>query len=176
MLKGILPKIISSDIQTKFIVFEGKQNLEKQLERRLRLWQVPNSVFLIMRDQDSGDCKTIKNNLLDKVKNSRKESSTLVRIACHELESFYLGDLDAIEKGLSINGLSKQQLKSKYRNPDNLSNASEELYRLTKNKYQKISGSREIGPHLKTDGTNKSKSFNILIKGIMRLAKWSQNI
>ena len=31
MLKGVLPRFLPDNIQVKYIVFEGKQDLEKQL-------------------------------------------------------------------------------------------------------------------------------------------------
>jgi len=169
MLKGILSRFIDDGVTVKYIVFEGKQDLEKNLEKRLKFWQLPNSGFLVMRDKDSGDCLFIKNNLKDKIEKSGKVKNSVIRIACHELESFYLGDLSAVEKGLKIKGLAKLQSKSKFREPDKLSNPAEELYKVTKKKYQKVAGSRAIAPHLKIDGTNKSYSFNILLQGIKKL-------
>ncbi|MCK5342450.1 MAG: DUF4276 family protein [Candidatus Heimdallarchaeota archaeon] len=171
MVKGVFSRILTNNVCVRYIVFAGKQDLEKQLKRRLRLWQMPDSVFLIMRDQDSGDCKVIKQNLLAKVIEVNKENVTIVRIACHELESFYLGDLKAVEEGLQINGLALRQNKRKYRNPDNLSNASQELSYLTQKKYQKIAGSRVISSYLKTDGSNQSHSFNVLLDGIRKLVE-----
>jgi len=167
MLKGILPKILSDHVVPRFIVFEGKQDLEKQLGRRLKLWRAPNSRFLVMRDQDSGDCRVIKQNLLDKCK-AAHNPKTIVRIACHELESFYIGDLKAVEKGLEIRGLSKQQNKKKFREPDSLFNPAQELKGLTKNFYQKVSGSRAIGRHLDLEN-NLSHSFFVLVKAIKRV-------
>lgn len=169
MLEGILPRFIDKSITIKYIVFEGKQDLEKNIEKRLKFWQQPNSGFLVMRDKDSGDCIVIKNNLIDKINKTGQIENSVIRIACHELESFYLGDLSAVEKGLKIKGLAKHQNKSKFREPDKLSNPSEELYKLTKNKYQKVAGSRAIARHLKLDGTNKSHSFNTLLQGIKKL-------
>lgn len=167
MLKGVLPRLLPEDeFHYKCMVFEGKQDLEKRLESRIKYWQVPDSLFLVLRDQDSGDCYEIKKRLKDKVEKSTSEDKSLVRIACHELETFYLGDLDAVENALAISGLSSKQDKSKYKNPDALGNPAEEMYKLTNEKYQKVSGSRAIGPHLKLDGRNKSTSFNVLVKGI----------
>lgn len=170
MLKGVLPRILPEDVYIQYVVFEGKQDLEKQIERRLRHWQKPDSVFLIMRDQDSGDCMAIKQNLLKKVIASGRQNVTMIRIACHELESFYLGDLEAVEIGLAINGLGKRQQKRKYRFPDSLSNAAGDLSKLTDKRYQKVAGSRAIGPYLKTDGSSQSHSFNVLLDGIGKLA------
>lgn len=169
MLKGILPNILPEDVNVKFLVFEGKQDLEKQLERRLKGWQQPNSVFLVMRDKDGGDCLMIKQRLAEKVCASGKQAVTLIRIACTELESFYLGDLNAVQQGLEIGNLAKKQLIRKYRTPDTLSNAAQELSNLTQKKYQKVAGSRAIAPFLKIDGSNKSHSFNVLLVGIRKL-------
>ncbi len=171
MLRGVLSRIIPDDIYVHYMVFEGKQDLDKRLEQRLRLWQRPDSVFLIMRDKDSGNCVTIKQSLLEKVTASRRRDTTLVRIACHELESFYLGDLHAVEQGLQLTGLSRQQNKQKYRVPDNLANASEELIKLTEKRYSKIAGSRAISPYLTIDGSNKSNSFNVLLSGVCELTR-----
>ncbi|MEZ4607316.1 MAG: hypothetical protein R2865_11095 [Deinococcales bacterium] len=101
MLQGILPRI-APQIDPKYITFQGKQDLEKNLEKRLRGWQQQDlSSFLILRDKDSADCKSVKKRLSDICQSSTKAQS-IVRIACHELESFYLGDLHAVEQGLSL--------------------------------------------------------------------------
>jgi hypothetical protein len=171
MLKVILPRILPSDIETFFITFEGKNDLENNVERKIRCWCQPDSCFVVMRDQDSGDCRQIKGQLLRKCANTRKQDDVLVRIACHELESFYLGDLLAVEKAYGLHLPSQQNRK--YREPDKLSNAADELKKLTKQKYQKIDGSRRIAEYLQLDGSNCSTSFNMLISGIKRLvAKW----
>ena len=167
MLKGILPKILPDRVVPRFIVFEGKHHLEKQLGRRMKLWRAPNSRFLVMRDQDSGDCRVIKQNLLDKCKAAHKPE-TIVRIACHELESFYIGDLKAVEEGLGVRGLSKLQNKRRFRKPDGLFNPALELMGLTKNSYQKVSGSRAIGRYLDLEN-NRSHSFNVLVKAIKHI-------
>ena len=169
MLRAVLPKILPDDIVVQYVVFEGKQDLEKRLEKRLRGWQSPDSVFLVMRDQDAGDCHLVKETLNEKVVQSGKVDQTLIRIACHELESFYLGDLQAVEQGLGLNNLVKLQNKRKYRTPDHLGNAAEELYRLTNRRYQKLQGSRDIAPHLNLDAANRSHSFNVLISGLKNL-------
>ncbi len=168
MLKGVLPRILSEDIYCKYLIFEGKQDLEKKMELRIRGWRLPNSCFIVMRDQDSGDCERIKRELKKKCRNAGR-SDTLVRIACQELESFYLGDLAAVEMGLSLRSLSTKQNKERYRDPDGTPNPAEELRRITNLKYQKVSGSRAIGPFLSIDSSNRSNSFNVLVSGIKSL-------
>lgn len=169
MLEGVLPRMFTSDIDIKYITFDGKQDLEKQILRRLKGWLTPDSVFLIMRDQDSGCCVQIKNNLATKVNESGKQNQSIIRIACRELESFYLGDLAAVEQGLGIKGIAANQKKRKYRDPDKLTNPAECLENLSKNQYHKIAGSRAIGRYLNTDGSNKSHSFKVLLGGLKKL-------
>lgn len=91
----------------------------------MRLWQ-EDAHFIVMRDQDSGDCYQIKDRLLNLSREAGRPNA-LVRIACKELESFYLGDLNAVEQGLGLTGLARRQQVAKFRNPDSLNNAAEEL-------------------------------------------------
>lgn len=174
MLKGLLPRFVDSDIYCRYIVFEGKTDLENNIEHKLRCWNTPQTRFIVLRDQDSGNCELIKINLKQKCLASGKPE-TLVRIACHELESWYLGDLEAVEKGLDLPNLSRYQNNKKYRNADNLSNAAEELKRLTAYRYQKVDGSRRIGPFLDLT-KNTSRSYKVFINGIRRtLETWNSN-
>jgi hypothetical protein len=167
MLQGILPKLLPEDVRPRFITFDGKQDLEKQLVRKLRLWKIPNSRFIVLRDQDSGDCLKIKEALQEKCREAERDA--IVRIACHELESFYLGDLQAVERGLKLKGLARSQMTKKYREPDRLANPFQELKRLTKGEYEKVSGSRAIAGFLKTEG-NRSQSFKSLVQAIREIS------
>ena len=167
MLEGVLPRILPSDVAPFFIVFEGKQDLEKQMVMKIKGWQKPDSVFLVMRDQDASDCTALKNHLT-RLRQQAKKQHVLVRIACKELESFYFGDLSAVEKGLKIPNIARQSKKAKYRVPDQIVNPSSELEKLTQGHYQHISGSRAIAPHLSIS-RNTSHSFNVLVTGIHRL-------
>ncbi len=170
MLESLLPRLLQSkECFFRCIAFEGKQDLEKQLPIKLKAWRAPNTHFIVLRDQDSGNCEKIKRNLQDICTRARKPQ-TLVRIACRELESWYFGDLKAVETGLQINGLSALQLKSKYRTPDGIQNPRRELEKLTKNRYQQVSGSRVIGKHLQLDADcSSSTSFRHFIRGIRKI-------
>ena len=97
-----------------------------------------------------------------------------MRIACKELESFYLADLDAVERGLGIPGIAKRQQESKYREPDKFISPKQELRRLTKNVYQPRSGSRAIAPYLDL-GNSRSPSFRNLVQGIRRLVEGNRD-
>ena len=169
LLKVLMPRMIvqKENIFVRYIVFEGKQDLEKKLPRKLRGWKLHGSKFIVLRDQDSADCKRIKVNLLELCPEDKKPH-TLVRIACRELESWYLGDLDAVEHGLGLSGIAKYQGNNRYLNPDSIQAPSAEIERLTNRIYQKISGSRAIGEYLNLDNT-RSNSFNVFITGIKKI-------
>ena len=169
MLKGLLPRILPDFIACRYIVFEGKQDLEKNLIRRLRGWRAPNSVFVVLRDQDSGDCIAIKQTLATKCRDAGRPEAT-VRIACRELESWYFGDLSAVERGLDIPNLVRYGRRRQYRVPDDIHAPAAELSRITRNAYQKVSGSRDIGPELTLDA-NKSRSFQVFIEGVRRAVR-----
>lgn len=167
MLKGIVDRLWGADVAVRYIVFEGKQDLEKQLVRKLKGYRNPAARFVVLRDLDAHkDCKVLKQRLLDLCAEGGRPQ-TLVRIACRELESFYLADLAAVEKGLKLSGLAQLQEKVKFRSPDRLSSPSEELRRLTGNTYQRVAGSRAIAPHLNLDN-QRSDSFKNLISGLRR--------
>ena len=167
LLMGIFPRLVPN-ANVRYIVFQGKQDLEKNVERKLKGWQVPNSVFIILRDQDSEDCNKVKQNLL-KICRKAGKSDALVRIACRELESFYLGDLAAVENGLRIRGIARKQDQNKFRAPDLLEKPSMILKKLTSGTYQKVGGSREIAPLMNLE-ENRSPSFLALVNGIKKIA------
>ncbi len=165
MLESLLPRFLPNDEYCFICVaFEGKQDLEKQLPIKLKGWRTPDTHFVLLRDQDNGDCRTIKEALQGICRRARKPNA-LVRIACRELESWYFGDLQAVETALGIGGLTDLEAKSKYRNPDRIHCPSRELERVTENRYQKVSGSRVIGRHLRLDGS-RSTSFQHFMSGV----------
>ncbi len=168
MLQVIVPKLIPEHLQVQYVSFDGKTNLEKELERKLRWWLEPDTCFIIMRDQDLEDCRVLKDRLLKIVEKSGKVNVSVIRIACHELETFFLGDLAAVERGLAISGVARKQNTQKYRNPDNIEKPSDEIKRIAKGCYSKIQGAKQISPYLKLDGSNRSTSFNQLIRGIYK--------
>ena len=169
MLKGLVPRPLSPNVVCHFMVFEGKQDLERNLRRRLRGWLRPDSAFVVIRDQDSSDCKQIKRTLARKCVDSGKPDA-LVRIACRELESWYFGDLAAVERGLGLDNLVRLQRQRKYRVPDEIQNPARELAKVTRNAYQKVAGSRLIGPELSQSG-NTSRSFRVLLNGLLDLVR-----
>lgn len=166
MLRGLLPKILPDEIRPTLVIFEGKQDLKKQLPIKIKGWTRPCLGFVVLQDQDGADCVVEKNKLKEICEKSGAKSY-IVRIACHELESWYLGDLKSVSLALGIPNLEKFQNKKKYRNPDALGNPTEELKKITNHVYQKANSSRKIGAYLfDRIHENTSQSFKVFISGV----------
>lgn len=170
LLDTLLPRVLPEGIGHRVIPFQGKQDMEKRMALRIRGYLNPQARFMVLRDQDShADCIALKRALQDRCVGTRRETHCLVRIACTELETFYLADLAAVSQALEIPGLERLQLKAKFRDPDSLGSPSRELRAITKNLYEKRDGSTRIGRHLALDNT-RSPSFRHFVAGIRRLS------
>ncbi len=168
VLQVLLPQLLppGEQIDFKLIVHEGKRDLETSIVRKLRAWQNTQAWFVILRDQDAADCLALKQKLHDLCASSGR-TNYQVRIVCRELESWFLGDLRAISLAFNLPKLAKLTGKQKYRAPDRLGNAADELKNLV-GTYQKVGGARAIAPHLDLI-QNRSHSFHIFIAGIKRI-------
>lgn len=167
-LMEIAPKLIPQSVHLHYWVFEGKQDLEKQLGRKMRRWLRPNTRFVVMRDQDSADCVAVKSRLrLLCVKAGRQDA--IVRIACRELESFFIGDWHAVAEAYAQPRLALLSRQAKYRNPDVFGSPSRELSRLLPG-YQKRDGARRISQAL-DPSRNRSTSFQTLYYTLRTIAQ-----
>jgi Domain of unknown function (DUF4276) len=155
-LQAVLPGVLPVHIKPHFLVFEGKQDLEKRLVLRMKRWLLPNSQFVVMRDQDSGDCSVIKARLQALCVDAGQPRA-FVRIVCKELETFFVGDWAAVALGFE-----RPAKKAKYRVPDRLGSPSAEIKKLIPS-YQKRAGARMISPYLDL-ARNKSSSFQVLMR------------
>jgi hypothetical protein len=167
LLEGLLPRLLPADWKFRCIPYEGKQDLEKRMGILLRAWQNPEARFVILRDQDSGDCRVIKKGLVQRCRDAGQPHA-LVRIACRELEAWVLGDLTAFAEEFSVPAAGRAARKAKFRNPDHLGSAITELRRFAPG-YQKRDGSRRMGMRL-DPSRNASPSFRVFCDGIVRVA------
>jgi hypothetical protein len=165
LLEILLPKIVPDGLEVPLIIpHNGKSDLAKSIPRKLRSWQNPNDRFIIVHDQDSSNCMQLKADLLSLCENSRNDC--LIRIVCDELESWYFGDLTAVSLAY---GKDYTQLaaKRKYRAPDKLKNAKQELRKIIPT-YQPIDGARRIAIHMDLD-SNTSPSFKVFVSGVRKM-------
>ena len=90
-----------------------------------------------------------------------------MRIVCHELESWFLGDLEAVGQAYNVNTLARRQREAKFRQPDRLSNPAQVLKSLVP-QYQKVSGARAVSKHMKLS-ENGSHSFAVFLNGLQKV-------
>jgi hypothetical protein len=165
LLVGLLPRLVPR-VPATYLVFEGKQDLEGQLVRKLRGWRAPDSAFVVLRDQDAAECRAVRAKLATLVGESRRAPS-LVRVACRELESWIIGDWHAVAEAFDRPSLSKLSSKERYREPDALARPIDEL-RAHLPDYQKGDGARRVGGLLDPQ-RNQSRSFRTFCTGVQRL-------
>ncbi len=165
-LDGFLPRILPANTPFVLIPHEGKSDLETSLPRKLKAWRDPAAKFVVVRDQDSADCLDVKARLQALCTGTGRQG-ILIRIACRELEAWYLADLAAVDSAYGTH-LAKQQEKKKFRQPDQLGSPSRELASLVP-AFRKIDGARRLGPLLDVEN-QRSTSFGHFVQGVRRLA------
>ena len=165
LLDGLLPRLFPN-LSFLCLPHEGKGDLEKSIPRKLRGWQEPGVRFVIVRDNDRGDCKILKEHLRELCLVGQEEHC-LIRLACQELEAWYLGEPDALAEVFKKESLRKIGSRARFRRPDAVPFPATELAKLVP-QYQKVSGSRALADHL-TRERNCSPSFHAMMDGVERL-------
>lgn len=169
----ILPKILPENVYFQILSHQGKQDLETALSKTLpTLSRIPGAKILITRDQDSADCKDVKQKLQELAElNCQCEYS--IRIICRELESWYLGDMNAIESAFPRFNSALYASKAEFRNVDKMQSPNRTFLKIVpeytgRDYLPKLEAAELIAPHLSLE-ENKSESFNQTISAIMKL-------
>lgn len=171
----ILTQILSEDIAYRIFVHQGKNDLIYGIKNTLpKICKIPDSRILITRDQDSADCKKIKVEL-DTIVKTICARNYKIRIICRELESWFLGDMDAIAQAYPRFHPEQYRNKKAYRNVDLIQSPSKHLLKLIpefagSKKLPKISTAEAIATHLDINA-NQSESFNQTLSAIQYLCK-----
>lgn len=165
LLEGLLPRLYPG-LAFQCVAHEGKSDLEKSVPRKLRAWREPGARFLIARDNDGGDCAALKRKLARLCEEGGRADS-VVRIACQEIEAWYLGDFNALADAYDDERLRGIERKARFRNPDAVQKPSAALKRLVP-EFQKIAGARRMATLLSPE-ENRSASFHALLRGIEKL-------
>jgi hypothetical protein len=166
-LDGYLPRLIPG-IDFLCIKHEGKQDLEKSIPRKLRALQ--RAAFVVVRDNDGADCLVIKTRL-QRLCEDGGRADALIRIACQELEAWYLGVPRILADVYHRSQLSGLGRKSKYRNPDRLGSPSSELVKLVP-EFRKLEGARRMGVAMPLqESVNQSPSFRVFVEGVRRVTR-----
>lgn len=167
LLDGLLPRLFPC-LVFQCVPHEGKQDLAKSVPRKLRRWTEPGVRFVVLRDNDGGDCRALKRRLSDLCRQGGRADS-LVRIVCQELEAWYLGEPDALADAygnVNVRGIGRQR---RFRDPDAVVRPSTAVRELVP-RFQKTDGARRMAEHLSRE-RNRSASFQALMQGIENLCQ-----
>lgn len=167
-LREVLPKILPKGYRLGSNCFlrphAGKVDLQNSIARKIKVFSHFHETVkvVIVHDQHSDDCKRLKKSLL-KICSQNGSCEVLIRVVCKELESWFLGDLNAIHKAYPSLHITSD-MRKKFCDPDKFTNAADELKKLLK-AVSKGKASREIAPYMDITA-NRSESFSQFVTGI----------
>lgn len=170
LLDGLLPRLFPGWIEGvhfQCVKHEGKSDLERSLRIKLKAWRIRGDRFVVVRDNDGGDCKALKLRLAA-VCAEHGRADTLVRLVCQELESWYLGDLEALAVAYPDARLDTPTNGKRFATPDAWKKPSHELARLAP-RFQKLAAARLMAALL-GERPNRSASFVAFVDGVRRVA------
>ena len=182
-MQGFLSKLLPEDTTWKAIVFQGKSDLMKKLESRLRGYKswIPNDYrIVVMIDEDRADCTRLKAKLEQAATSAGLITKSLAnggpftvlnRIVIEELEAWYFGDPEAL--ATAYPGVpSRLGSQAKFRNPDAVAGGTwEALERILqraghhKGGLSKIELARTMASHM-VPSRNSSISFKQFVTGL----------
>lgn len=161
-LRDLVPRLGVTEFQ--IITFQGVGDLEASLRAKIKAWRDTSARFLVIRDNDNGDCRARKQRLQGRIDAAGGARPAKIRLVIQELEAWFLGDPEALENA----GYLKPGSRPAYlRDPENHAKPVDALRKLDP-AYQKTLGARRIAPHLDPD-RNKASSFHATIQAIRDL-------
>lgn len=170
LLDRLLPRVFPGWIAGQHFLcvkHAGKSDLEKSIPRKLKAWQEPGVRFIIVRDNDNGDCLVLKRKLAGLCETGGRPDA-LVRIVCQELEAWYLGDLPALAAAFDRPTITNASTRKRFADPDSVFKPALTMAELFP-RFQKISGARVMGERLSVEN-NRSRSFAVFVQGVQRIA------
>ncbi len=147
------------------IAHQGKADLEANMAKKMESWNYNSPHFIILRDNDGGDCTALKARLRELIEQTGKPHH--IRIVCQELEAWFLGDLAAVEAAYPGSKATTLENRNQYRHPDRPFNASQLIDNLT-GTFAKVARAEQIAAHLDIS-SNRSRSFQVLIRTLQQL-------
>lgn len=188
-LQNIVPKILGQDVSFAIHPHQGKSDLLKKLPnlfRGYKAWLPENWRIVVLIDADAEDCRKLKAKLEEATHNAGLMTKSaaaagcrfqvLNRLAIEELESWFWGDVEALNAAYPRVSLNLTK-RSKYRNPDAITGGTwealeRELQRVGyyPGGLAKVSAARKITAHMEPE-RNRSKSFQVFQQGLLELFK-----
>ena len=177
LLKVVLPRILPApwELDNNYYIHphEGKSDLRRSIPTKLKAYRKRpfSTCFVVVQDQDSNDCKQLKQELVALCEANKSDNITyLVRIVCHELEAWYIGDVDALQSIFPRFKADKHRNSRMFRNPDACINPKARLKKILNEEYSQIDTAHKMAQQMDTNN-NKSESFKQFISGILKLIK-----
>lgn len=170
VIQAILGRMDIGSDRYLIITHQGARDLEKSLRNKLRAWRDQRDQFVIIRDNDNGDCYARKQILLDICQSAGCSHRAKVRIVCQELEAWFLGDIQAlIRSELPLKHGKHWYRQNRFDDPDAKPNPSEILFN-TLRVTGKLRVASAVAPHLDIDN-NTSLSFRMTRDAIVQTIK-----
>ena len=180
-LRGFLPRFLPHDVVLDVRVFQGKQDLLKNLENRLRglaSYFPPVDHLFVLVDRDQQDCHDLKTQLETTAQSVGLVTRTMAggqkwqlvnRIVIEELEAWYFGDWDAV-RAVYPEVRSNVARLSNYRDPDAIRGGTwEALERLLKSAFpeglRKSELARNVSKHIDPQ-RSRSHSFRVFCEAV----------
>lgn len=176
LLKVLLPQILPNGWTVGTNVFirphQGKGDLQKSIPIKFKAFsRLPQKTgFIILQDQDANDCKNLKAELvaLCQQNNMGNACPFKVRIVCHELEAWYLGDVKALSSVFPHKFKAKQfENKNMCKDPDSVINPKKQLKNIV-GEYAQIATASRIANKMVVNN-NRSESFKQFICAVEML-------
>lgn len=167
VLRQLLPRMGLIEGSFQIVTFDGVRDLEQSLVRRVKAWRDPNARFLIIRDNDSGDCQQRKRRLLALLEQTNRAGHAKIRIVMQQLEAWFLGDKNALISAGLIGGA---RIPSTVRGDPSRHRVPADVIRHLKRDYGKVTGARLVAPYLSLEpGVNTASCFHTTLQAIRSL-------
>jgi len=168
-LEGILLRLGFESHHFRIKHHQGKEDLIRNLDKVVKKESKEANFLFVLVDQDKRNCYEFKKEIKEKMQNCA--CNYKIRIACYELEAWFLGDMDAIKQCSQKFKPDFFRNKEKYRNIDSLPKPSsiiEEIVPDLKKIYsRKDKFASEISKYIDlNDKINQSHSFNVFLETI----------
>ena len=138
-LQGLLPRILPGACDFRIYPFQGKSDLLRNLENRLRgyaQWLPDDWRILVIVDRDDDDCRQLKQrlesiasgaNLRTRSQASGRPWQLVNRVVVEELEAWYFGDWEAV-RSVYPRVSPTVPNQSQYRDPDSVRGGTWEAF------------------------------------------------
>lgn len=186
-LRALLPRLLGDEVSFNLYPHQGKQDLLNNLPNRLKgytKWLPPTWRIVVVVDQDDDDCERLKQRLEQTATDAGLRTRTAAgsaawqivnRIAIEELEAWYFGDWQAVQKAYPRVSAAVTR-KQKFRDPDAVAGGTWEAFEklLQKAGYyktglRKIEAARNLGAVIDA-ARNSSHSFQVLRAALLEAA------